>query len=129
MAKGIKIKEVYVDHILFSDNSILVTAHEQDCCEHTYADFTQLEDLVKDYTFTPLYNLLCIEKCKGGFRFGDEKRMFFVPCYSMQNGAYSNKLEVFILSEGVKFYSCNVYCDTYDDSDGELIKRGEYYDN
>lgn len=121
----IKIKEVYVDHILFSDNSILVTAHEQDCCEHTYADFTQLEDSAKYYTFTQLH----IEKCEGGFRFGDKNRMFFVPCYSIQNGAYSNKIEVFILSEGVKFQTRNVFCDTYDDADGELIARGENNDN
>lgn len=119
------IKEVFIDHILFSDDTMLVTTHEQECCEHTYADFEQLEDEAKSYSF----DCISIERCEGGFRFGDRKRKFFVPCYSYQNGYYSNKIEVFILEKGVKYDAWQIYSDIYDDYNGELIERGIEYDN
>lgn len=116
------IEKVFIDHILFSDGSILVALHEQECCEHTYADFCQLEDEAKTHRFL---RPILIETCKGGFRFGDTRRKFFVPCYSVQNGYYSNRLEVFMVSDGVKFQFQRVNCDIYDEINGNLLRNGE----
>ena len=30
-----------------------------------------------------------------GFRFGDNQAMFFVPCYSEQNGYYSSDVDIY----------------------------------
>lgn len=88
----IKIKEINEKEIIFSDGSCITYGHEQDCCEYNYADFAQIDDLARSYTYnTPLK----FEKCEGGFRFGDARVMFFVPCYSEQNGYYTTDIDIF----------------------------------
>ena len=57
-----------------------------------YADFEQLDSLARDVDFS---EPLVFESCNYGFRFGNPPiNMFFVPCYSIQNGYYSNELDI-----------------------------------
>lgn len=93
MAKIVKIEE---NRIEFSDGTIIHCDHCQDCCEHNYADFHQLDDLARNYNYKT--SRLRFEAVDGsGFRFGDSPfRMFFVPCYSSQNGYYSSDIEVYL---------------------------------
>lgn len=88
-----KIKEITSEHIKFNNGEEITFFHRQDCCEDNYADFEQLDDIARVAEFsTPLK----FEKVDNtGFRFGNEGRMFFVPCYSYQNGYYSSDLQIY----------------------------------
>lgn len=90
-----KIKEITSEYILFDNDSRITYNHEQDCCEYNYADFNQLQDTnVLDVEFDE--HLLFEEIDKLGFRFGNSiENMFFVPCYSSQNGYYSTDIQIY----------------------------------
>lgn len=96
MAKIIKLEENYLE---FDDGTIITCDHEQDCCEYNYADFEQLDDLARAFDFNT--KALKFEALEGqGFRFGSHpNRMFFVPCYSSQNGYYTCYIEVYLNGE------------------------------
>lgn len=88
----VTITEVTDEYIKFSNGSKITFNHEPDCCEYNYADFEQLDDLARSATFTlPL----SFEESDYGFRFGNEYKMYFVPCYSEQNGYYSNDVDIY----------------------------------
>jgi hypothetical protein len=87
-----RIAEVTANVLTFEDGSRIVCDHEQDCCEWNYADFEQVDDLARAYSFD--LDDMHFEYAPGGFRFGDSRRMFFVPCYSNQNGYYSSIINV-----------------------------------
>lgn len=86
------ISEVIEDFIFFDNGNKIEYNYYPTCYEENYADFKQLEDAAYSYDFDE--NLL-FERCDYGFRFGDKKRMFFIPCYSVQNGYYSNDIDLF----------------------------------
>ena len=77
--------------IEFSDGSVLVDIHYQDCCENVYADFSNLDSDIMSYDFK---GAIKIEKAQNGLKFGDNRRWFFVPCYNVQNGYYSDNLSI-----------------------------------
>lgn len=77
--------------IEFSDGSVLVDLHEQDCCENVFADFSNLDSDIMSYDFK---GAIKIEEAREGFKFGDGRRWFFVPCYNEQNGYYSDNLSI-----------------------------------
>ncbi len=84
---NMKIKEIDFEHILFDNGSKITFDHDQNCCEWNYADFEQLKDTVAmDIDFDE--NLIFEGVDEAGFRFGNKENMFFVPCYSEQNGYY-----------------------------------------
>ena len=87
-----RILEVTNEKILFDNGKAITFYHDQNCCEHNYADFEQLEDMALEYDFESELKFEFVDK--SGFRFGDEYRMFFVPCYSEQNGWYSSDIEI-----------------------------------
>lgn len=89
-----KIIEVKDDYIRFDNGSEITFDHNQDCCEHNYADFKQIEKQALDTTFD---EELIFEAVEGsGFRFGSKgSHMFFIPCYSDQNGYYSSELDIY----------------------------------
>ena len=88
-----KIRYVTDDHILFDNGNTITFDHDQDCCENNYADFMQLDDEARAYDYDE--KNMRFEAVEGsGFRFGDNRRMFFVPCYSDQDGYYSDKIEI-----------------------------------
>ena len=76
--------------IVFNDGTTIIDHHDQDCCEHVYADFDQLADT---NIFDNDFNEIEIEGVKeAGFRLNG----YFVPCYDQQNGYYSNDLALII---------------------------------
>lgn len=109
-----KIKEIKEDRIIFDNKYELECYHEQDCCEHVYADFGVLKDYnvstktgktinIKEIDFKE--NLLeLIEGMKGqGFnilsKIGEK---FFIPCYNEQNGYYSSNLRLILYKDGIE---------------------------
>ncbi len=77
--------------IEFSDHSVLVDLHDQDCCENVFADFSNLDSDIMSYDFKDTIKL---QKAEDGFKFGDGRRWFFVPCYNEQNGYYNDALSI-----------------------------------
>ncbi len=88
-----KIISISEDGIFFDNGKHITYDHYQDCCEYNYADFEQLDDLARAYDFDEDLIFEEVEGC--GFRFGDKRRMFFVPCYSEQNGYYSFDVDIY----------------------------------
>lgn len=87
-----RIKSVTEDSVLFDNGSFISYSYRQCCCEENLADFKNLDPQALDYDFR---GPLKFEPVAGyGFRFGDSRRMFFVPCYSVQNGYYSNEINI-----------------------------------
>lgn len=99
-----KIKKIEYGMIEFDNGNILADHHQQDCCEHVYADFENLQVLTKigsnsmsseDLEFDE--NLFAnIELMEGvGFKIKDKNGIeLFVSCYDIQNGYYSSDLEL-----------------------------------
>jgi hypothetical protein len=87
-----KIWKISEEAIEFYDGSKITYHHDPDCCEDNYADFEQLEDGAFKYDFKLPLKFEAIEDA--GFRFGDKNRLFFVPCYSVQNGYYSSEITI-----------------------------------
>lgn len=87
--------------IQFSDGSSITFDHDQDCCEHNYADFSVLDVFYHGESFTDYH----VTHDNGGFILvlegvlikgcGYEKRIF-IPCYSEQNGYYSDQIDIYI---------------------------------
>lgn len=90
--KKIKIVKVGEEQLVFSDGVDIYSLHEPDCCEYNYADFSQIDDLAKEWEFE---HPIIFEKCDYGFRFGNNNKMVFVPCYSNQNGYYSYSVDIY----------------------------------
>ena len=105
-----RIESISSDSILFDNGDIIGWEHFQDCCEEVYADFQQLDDLARSYNYSE--NLI-FEEGEYGFCFGDKRRMFFVPCYNIQNGHYSGVIEVYYW-EASKNYNQREIVLTYD---------------
>lgn len=105
-ANSRKIVQIDSQFIKFSDGSQITFDHEQDCCEYNYADFEQLDDIARGYTFEGEMQF----KTSGdyGFLFGDSRRMFFVPCYSDQNGYYTSALDIYWNGVPVLSVDCEV---------------------
>ena len=89
-----KIIKVSSEYIKFDNGSEITFEHYSDCCEYNYADFEQIEQIALSVEFG---EQLFFEKVDGsGFRFGSKGTdMFFIPCYSDQNGYYSSDLDIF----------------------------------
>ncbi len=90
-----RIKEITEEHILFDSGTEITFSHYRDCCEYNYADFEQLDDIARDTEFEE--PLMFDFDCDYGFKFGNEpQKMFFVPCYSDQNGYYSSDVDILV---------------------------------
>lgn len=99
-----KIVSVTEEHIQFDNGTEITFEHEQDCCEWNYADFKQLDSLAREYDYS---EQLVFEVVNGsGFKFGDSRSMFFVPCYSQQNGSYSDDLDILYNGKEVLNVEC-----------------------
>ena len=87
-----KVKSIDDYGIYFDNGDSIGWYHYQDCCETNWPDFRQLKDtgIFNEKFTTPLI----FEKCNYGFRFGNEGKMYYVPCYTDQNGYYSNEVEI-----------------------------------
>ena len=100
-----KIIEITSEHIKFDNGKTITYDHEQDCCEWNYADFEQLDDIARAHDYDE--QTLRFEFVGNhGFRFGDNRQMFFVPCYSEQNGYYTTNIDIYYNSNRVCGGSC-----------------------
>jgi len=89
-----KIKQICEDWIEFDNGNTITFDHDQDCCEHNFADFSQLEDIVTEVEFDSELIFEAVEN--SGFRFGSKNTpMFFIPCYSSQNGYYTTEIDIY----------------------------------
>lgn len=99
-----KIKKITDEKIIFDNGNEISYFHDQDCCENNYADFEQLEELALSYDFEE--DLIFEKLDKQGFRFGDKGLMFFIPCYSEQNGYYSSDINICYNDNIVLHFDC-----------------------
>lgn len=100
-----KIKEITEYLILFEDGTTITYDHEQSCCEHNWADFEQLDDIARNCMFDT--DALIFEAVDGaGFRFGNTNNLFFVPCYSDQNGYYTDYINIYLNGEEQLSFDC-----------------------
>ena len=89
-----KIKKITGEKILFDNGNEITYDHCRDCCECNYADFEQLDDIARNANFSTDLTFEAVDGA--GFRFGDKpNNMHFVPCYSEQNGYYSEQIEIY----------------------------------
>lgn len=100
-----KIVSVTDEEILFDNGNSITFDHVSDYCEHNYADFEQLDDIARTVEFDPN---LEFQACEGaGFLFGNRPgKMFFVPCYSCQNGYYSIDVDIYYNGELATHLNC-----------------------
>lgn len=95
--------------ISFDDGCCITWRHLQQCCEYNYADCESLIDIVEGMQFNT--KNMMFEMCDCGFRFGDSKnKMVFVPCYSEQNGYYTDQLDIFWNCEHIGNTDCELQC-------------------
>lgn len=105
-----KIQKITDEAIVFDNGSQITFDHDQDCCEYNYADFEQIDDICRKTEFTePLY----FEAVDGsGFRFGNPpSKMFFIPCYSEQNGYYTDEIDIYFDGSKVLSFSAEEVVD------------------
>lgn len=90
-----KIKEVTSEYILFDDGQIITFDHFQECCECNYAEFEDLDKDALDFEFKKDLDFEAVDNA--GFRFGNKGViMYFVPCYSEQNGYYTTMIDIYL---------------------------------
>jgi len=107
------------DTIKISDKVVINFNHDQDCCEHVYADLNYLKNSLQN---PPLANKdsfefdnLVIKSVKeegvvfffsgnlcNGISNLYNRIGFFIPCYNEQNGYYSNDLHLSVTYEGIE---------------------------
>lgn len=87
-----KIKITEKEYLEF-DNGSYISSDYSDEYTYNYADFTQLDDIALETDFKEPLTFEVVDDC--GFRFGNlPNKMFFVPCYSIQNGFYSSLMNI-----------------------------------
>ena len=104
--KDILLTKITDEYIEFSDGKKITYFHDQECCECNFADFKALENIVQEMEGFDLP--LTFERIDGlGFRFGNKYEMYFVPCYSFQNGYYTDEITIKFDGEDVFVVKCN----------------------
>lgn len=104
-----KIKSIDDGAITFDNGMDITFDHVPDCCEYNYAAFEEIDDLAKSFEFSENLIFESVDDC--GFRFGNNPHnMVFVPCYSNQNGYYSDDVDIYYNDKQV----LNVECETID---------------
>lgn len=100
-----KIKEITEERILFTNGAEITFDHDQDCCEWNYADFHQLDDIARIETFSFPLSFEAVDGA--GFRFGNQPyKMYFVPCYSEQNGYYTDEIDIYFNGHEMLHFNC-----------------------
>ena len=89
-----KIKQIICDgvqnaEIIFDNGNRIEYMHDRDCCEYNYMDLESLSnDVYVNEEFDPDLIFKHVENL--GFVFGNPGKWIFIPCYSAQNGYYTN---------------------------------------
>ena len=101
-----KIIEVDDNYLKFEDGSEITADHDQDWCEYNYAQFDALDDIALNTDFD-LKKMIFLPVEGAGFMFGNEpQKLFFVACYSEQNGYYSSDIEIYFNEKKVLQFEC-----------------------
>ena len=106
-----KIQQVTDEAIIFDNGNTITFDHEQDCCEYNYADFSILNENVVNYDYDFKENLKFKAVEGMGFKFGSDGRWIFIPCYSEQNGYYTEEIDIYyngkrVLNFNAEFVDC-----------------------
>ena len=80
--------------IMFDNGNWIHDEHSADCCEYNYADYSVLNENVINYDYDFDENLE-FKRDELGFKFGSNGHWIFIPCYSEQNGYYSDDVDVY----------------------------------
>ncbi len=96
-----KIANVTDTAIIFDNGNKITYDHCADCCEWNYADFSILNPNVinYDYNFKEKLDFEAVDEM--GFKFGSNGHWIFIPCYSIQNGYYSDEISIYYNNERV----------------------------
>jgi len=89
------IESIKNDEIILKNAIKIYSHHEQDCCEHVYANINYIKD---EINYIKPFNCMIIEIVEGSgirLKFGNNHALF-VPCYDIQNGYYSSNLELIV---------------------------------
>lgn len=115
-----KIVQITDERIIFDNGYILKYYHEQDCCEHVYADFkilntynlstkTGKEINIKEINFEEdIQHLIEGIKDTGFNMISKIGEKFFVPCYNEQNGYYGSDLELILIISDEIYENFNI---------------------
>lgn len=103
------------DKITFNNNSVLLFNHRQDCCEYVYADCKNIQAM--SHMNSPIYESEFDEIIKYeivdeiGIQLINQNGMkYLISCYNRQNGYYSDRLEMFLLtSEQFLNFQTDIY--------------------
>lgn len=96
-----RIKNVTDEAIIFDNGNKITFDHCADCCEYNYADFSTLtpNNIWYDYDFEEELDFKYEDEM--GFAFGSDGHWIFIPCYSEQNGYYSDDIDIYYNGEPV----------------------------
>lgn len=96
--------------IIFDNGNVITYRHDRDCCEYNYMDVESIpndvyinEDFDPDLTFEHVEGM--------GFTFGNPGKKIFVPCYSEQNGYYTDQITILYNGEEVLSVNCKEVID------------------
>ena len=64
----VRIKQVTENRILFTNGDTITYDHIQDCCEHNYADFEQIDDIAYQFESPLLSSLYMMQDFGLGIR-------------------------------------------------------------
>lgn len=116
-----KIREITDKHIVFDDGSKMCYDHSQECCEHNWADFEYVKHCNLSVTTGKIINIMNVEfepdlhKMFGGgvskmgfILMSKDGDRFFVPCYSDQNGYYTDELILYYINANGKVEAIDV---------------------
>lgn len=108
-----KIKKWDDDYIWFTDGSTISYDHFQDCCEYNWADFSVLETFYQNEEFDD-FEVTPVDDC--GFLLelkqqNTPTKKIFIPCYSDQNGYYSDDLTIIIRGPEREPKDINLNCE------------------
>ena len=97
-----KITHIGEDVIMFDNGKTLQTFHDQDCCEHVYADFENMQvmgEREKNYVnardldfFEDVLDSVVPIKDLGFYLVTKQGICILVSCYNIQNGYYNTDL-------------------------------------
>ena len=117
--KNLKVVKIENDELVFNDGTRLLSNHDQDCCEHHYLDFADLDvsdfdglefDLTNDNFFNRIEDYgIELKPIKG--------HSVKVPGYGSNNGYYGSNIDLIIAninSKTVKSYDVSE-CQKWDE--------------
>ena len=104
-----RIKEVTEEKIVFDNGNTITFDHDPDCCERNYADFSILtpDNIYYNHDFDENLEFESVEGM--GFKFGSNGHWIFIPCYSVQNGYYSEDIDIYYNGQHVLNFNAEMF--------------------